>query len=420
MNTNPAGNGEFGQRQAASGPIVPKTASEALRPEAGTPPPRRSRASRSQVVVFMNFVISSVMLMVLAAGITLYFGKQAFNEAGPSANGDTFLVKSNSGVQDIADQLERRGLISDARIFRLGVRAYGNDSALKAGEYEIKPKASMREIMELLKSGKSVMYSLTIPEGLTVEQAMQRIADQAALTGDMPAALPLEGSLATDTLRFTRGATRQQMVDKLLADQKKLVDDVWQRRAADLPLANVEDFVTLASIVEKETGRGDERSRVAAVFLNRLAKGMRLQSDPTIIYGLFGGKGKPADRPIYQSDIQKPTPYNTYLINGLPPTPIANPGRAALEAVANPSKTDDLYFVADGTGGHVFAATLEEHNENVARYRALLKKQADDAAKAGKGTDQTGADKPAETGDDGDGSDTGDNGDAGGDAGAAQ
>ena len=411
MNTNPAGNGEFGQRQAASGPIVPKTASEALRPEAGTPPPRRSRASRSQVVVFMNFVISSVMLMVLAAGITLYFGKQAFNEAGPSANGDTFLVKSNSGVQDIADQLERRGLISDARIFRLGVRAYGNDSALKAGEYEIKPKASMREIMELLKSGKSVMYSLTIPEGLTVEQAMQRIADQAALTGDMPAAKPLEGSLATDTLRFTRGATRQQMVDKLLADQKKLVDDVWQRRAPDLPLANVEDFVTLASIVEKETGRGDERSRVAAVFLNRLAKGMRLQSDPTIIYGLFGGKGKPADRPIYQSDIQKPTPYNTYLINGLPPTPIANPGRAALEAVANPSKTDDLYFVADGTGGHVFAATLEEHNENVARYRALQKKQADDAAKAAQGTDQTGADKPAETGDDGDGS---------GDAGAAQ
>jgi len=420
MNTNPAGNGEFGQRQAAPGPIVPKTASEALRPEAGTPPPRRSRASRSQVVVFMNFVISSVMLMVLAAGITLYFGKQAFNEAGPSANGDTFLVKSNSGVQDIADQLERRGLISDARIFRLGVRAYGNDSALKAGEYEIKPKASMREIMELLKSGKSVMYSLTIPEGLTVEQAMQRIADQAALTGDMPAALPLEGSLATDTLRFTRGATRQQMVDKLLADQKKLVDDVWQRRAPDLPLANVEDFVTLASIVEKETGKGDERSRVAAVFLNRLAKGMRLQSDPTIIYGLFGGKGKPADRPIYQSDIEKPTPYNTYLINGLPPTPIANPGRAALEAVANPSKTDDLYFVADGTGGHVFAATLEEHNENVARYRALQKKQADDAAKAAQGTDQTGADKPAETGDDGDGSDTGDNGDAGGDAGAAQ
>ncbi|RUW17770.1 endolytic transglycosylase MltG [Mesorhizobium sp. M4B.F.Ca.ET.215.01.1.1] len=411
MNTNPGGSGDFGKQQAATGPIVPKTAAEALRPEAGTPPPRRSRASRSQVVVFMNFVISLVMLMILAAGAALYFGKQAFTEPGPSANGDTFLVKPNTGVQDIADQLERRGLISDARIFRLGVRATGNDSALKAGEYEIKPRASMLDIMEMLKSGKSVMYSLTIPEGLTVEQALQRISEQDALTGDMPAAMPPEGSLATDTLRFTRGATRQQMIDKLLADQKKLVDDVWERRAPDLPIANVEDFVTLASIVEKETGRGDERSRVASVFLNRLAKGMRLQSDPTIIYGLFGGKGKPADRPIYQSDIDKQTPYNTYLINGLPPTPIANPGRAALEAVANPSKTDDLYFVADGTGGHVFAATLEEHNQNVARYRALQKKQAEDAAKAGAAKVEGQTDAPA-TGDD--------SGDAGGDAGAAQ
>ncbi|RUW20448.1 endolytic transglycosylase MltG, partial [Mesorhizobium sp. M1A.F.Ca.IN.020.06.1.1] len=291
-------------------------------------------------------------------------------------------VKPNTGVQEIADQLERRGLVSDARIFRLGVRATGNDSALKAGEYAIKPRASMRDIMELFKSGKSVMYSLTIPEGLTVEQALQRVAEQEALTGDMPSAMPPEGSIATDTLRFTRGATRQQMVEKLVADQKKLVEDVWAHRAPDLPIANMEDFVILASIVEKETGRGDERSRVAAVFLNRLAKGMRLQSDPTIIYGLFGGKGKPADRPIYQSDIEKQTPYNTYLIKGLPPTPIANPGRAALEAVANPSKTDDLYFVADGNGGHVFAATLEEHNQNVARYRAVQKKQADAAAKA--------------------------------------
>ncbi len=203
-----------------------------------------------------------------------------------------------------------------------------------------------------------------------------------------------------------------------IRDRKKLVEDVWQRRAPDLPLASIDDFVTLASIVEKETGRGDERSRVAAVFLNRLAKGMRLQSDPTIIYGLFGGKGKPADRPIYQSDIQKPTPYNTYLINGLPPTPIANPGRAALEAVANPSKTDDLYFVADGTGGHVFASTLEEHNQNVARYRALQKKQADDAAKAdaAKGSDQTGNDGPSDTKAD----KPTDNGGDGGDAGAAQ
>ncbi|TIV14110.1 MAG: endolytic transglycosylase MltG [Mesorhizobium sp.] len=181
----------------------------------------------------------------------------------------------------------------------------------------------------------------------------------------------------------------------------------------DLPIANIDDFVTLASIVEKETGRSDERSRVAAVFLNRLAKGMRLQSDPTIIYGLFGGKGKPADRPIYQSDLDKQTPYNTYLVKGLPPTPIANPGRAALEAVANPSKTSDLYFVADGNGGHVFAATLEEHNQNVARYRTLQKKQADAAAKA---SGQTTAPAAPDGGDAGDNGDSGENGDAGGDA----
>ena len=414
MNTNPGGGREFGQRQA-QGPIVPKTAAEALRPEAGTPPPsKRSRASRSQVVVFLNFFLSLAILVVLASGAALYFGMQAFIEPGPSANGDTFMIKPNTGVQEIADQLERRSLISDARIFRLGVRATGNDQALKPGEYAIKPRASMRDIMELLKSGKSVMYSLTIPEGLTVEQALLRVADQEALTGAMPAAMPPEGSIATDTLRFPRGYTRQQIVEKLLADQKKLVEDVWAHRAPDLPIANMDDFVTLASIVEKETGRGDERSRVAAVFLNRLSKGMRLQSDPTIIYGLFGGKGKPADRPIYQSDIDKQTPYNTYLIKGLPPTPIANPGRAALEAVANPSKTDDLYFVADGNGGHVFAATLEEHNQNVARYRALQKKQADAAAKA---SGQTTAPAAPDDNADGNGSgNDGENGDAGGDA----
>lgn len=392
MNSSPANNEQIAR---SATPFVPKTASEALRPEAGTPPPVRSRASRSQIVVFMNFVLSCAILALLAVGAGLYFGRQAFIEPGPSVHGDTFMVKPNMRVAEIADQLERRNLITDSRIFRLGIRAYGSDAALKAGEYEIKPHASMRDIMNLFRSGRSVMYSLTIPEGLTVEQALERVASQEELTGDMPADLPPEGSLATDTLRFTRGATRQQMIDKLLADQKELVEEVWKRRSPDLPIADIDEFVILASIVEKETGRSDERSRVAAVFLNRLAQGMRLQSDPTIIYGLFGGKGKPADRPIYQSDIDKTTPYNTYKINGLPPTPIANPGRAALEAVANPSKTTDLYFVADGSGGHVFAATLDEHNRNVARYRAWQKKQAQDAAKATSGQPAVGDDTPS-------------------------
>jgi UPF0755 protein len=388
MNTTPPNNGEFGQRAAPPRLIVPKSANEALRPEAGTPPPRRSRQSRNQIVVFLNFIVTALVFGVVAGGVLAYYGKQQFEAPGPTTSATTVMIKPSTGVQEIADQLERRGLITDARIFWIGVSAYGNDDQLKAGEYEIKPAASMYDIMELLKSGKSVMYSLTIPEGLTVQQAFERVAKHDALSGDMPAALPPEGSLATDTMRFTRGASRQQVIDKLLADQKKLVDGIWERHQPGLPISTEEEFVTLASIVEKETGRSDERSRVASVFMNRLKKGMRLQSDPTIIYGLFGGKGKPADRPIYQSDIDKPTPYNTYLIKGLPPTPIANPGRAALEAVANPSRTDDLYFVADGAGGHVFASTLEEHNENVARYRELQKKQAEEAAKP---ADATGA-----------------------------
>jgi len=383
MSTNSANQGDFGQRSAQPNPIVPKTASEALRPEAGTPPPKRSQRSRSQLVVFLNFIVSSIVLILLAGGVVLYVGKRAFETAGPAENNETVLIKPQTSVSEIADTLERRGLISDARIFQIGLRAYGNEGSLKAGEYEVKARSSMHEIMELLKSGKSVFYSLTIPEGLTVEQAFQRIATHEALTGEMPASMPKEGMLAADTQRFTRGTTRQQIIDKMLADQKKLVQSVWDRRVSDLPIANIDEFMTLASIVEKETGKGDERSRVASVFINRLNKGMRLQSDPTIIYGLFGGKGKPSDRPIYQSDIEKPTPYNTYTIDGLPPTPIANPGRAALEAVANPSKTEDLYFVADGTGGHVFATTLEEHNENVARYREIEKKQAEEAAKKG-------------------------------------
>ncbi len=379
---DPANQGELRRRAGAERPLEPKSASEALRPEtARARRLRRSRQSRNQIVVFLNFLMSLVVLAVLAGGLAVYFGKRSFEAPGPGNADTTFQVKPKESVADISDQLERRGLVSDGRVFQVGVRAYGNGAQLKAGEYEIKAGASMHDIMDVLKSGKSILYSLTVPEGLTVAQAWQRIAENDALSGDMPAAMPPEGTLAADTQRFTRGTPRADVIDKMLADQQKLVDEIWQQRDADLPLASEKDFVTLASIVEKETGRADERPRVAAVFINRLKKNMRLQSDPTIIYGLFGGAGKPADRPILQADIDKPTPYNTYVIKGLPPSPIANPGRAALEAVARPLQTDDLYFVADGNGGHVFAATLAEHNANVARYRAL-QKQADDAGKA--------------------------------------
>jgi UPF0755 protein len=384
-------NGHDTDLPTVTGHIVPKSATEALRPEAAPPPPRRSRQARSQVVIFLNFLLSLLVFAAIGGAVMFYVGKSLFNAPGPSTEVANYVVKPGAGIGEIANGLEERGLISDSRVFRYAVRAYGFDHGLKAGEYEVMPHTSMHQIMDMMHAGKVVLYSLTVPEGLTVAEVFQRVAADPVLTGEMPAKMPPEGSLFANTERFSRGTTRKEIIGKMMADQKKLVDEIWSRRDPDLPLKTVNQFVTLASIVEKETGKVDERPRVAAVFLNRLRKGMRLQSDPTVIYGLFGGEGKAADRPLYQSDLDKPTPYNTYLIQGLPPTPIANPGRAALEAVANPDKTDDLYFVADGSGGHVFAATLEDHNANVKRWRELEQKRKEEA------------DAPATTGDAGGG-----------------
>ena len=211
----------------------------------------------------------------------------------------------------------------------------------------------------------------------------------------MPETPPAEGMLVADTQKFSRGMARTELIKSMEAQQQAVIDETWANRSSDLPLKDINEFVTLASIVEKETAVPNERSRVAGVFINRLRKGMKLQSDPTIIYGLFGGEGKPSDRPIYRSDIDKPTPYNTYQIVGLPPGPIAIPGRAALEAVANPSVTDDLYFVADGSGGHVFAKTLAEHNENVRRWRDVERQRAEEAAKAAQDAESSGDGQPA-------------------------
>lgn len=399
MSSNTANPVEFGRREKppapASGPALagssqsqptPLPGQSAPRTSAPTPlsetpsAPRRSRRSRSQFIVFMNFLMTLIVLAVIGAGALLLTGKKAFESPGPAAADTTFVVAPNTGLQRISADLANQGLVSNASIFARGVSLSGNAGALKAGEYEVKAQASMRDIMNSIVSGRSIMHSLTIPEGLTVEQAFQRIAQSDELSGDMPTEMPPEGSLAADTQRFTRGMSRKDIVAKLVADQKRLVESIWATRDPELPISDINEFVTLASIVEKETGVAAERPQVASVFVNRINQGMRLQSDPTILYGLFGGKGRPADRPIYQSDIQKPTPYNTYVIDGLPPGPIANPGRAALEAVANPAKTESLYFVADGTGGHVFASTLAEHNRNVAKWRAIQKERAEQGA----------------------------------------
>ncbi len=363
----------------SQGPIIiPVSAKEALRPTPVPEPPQRlkkSRGSRSQVVVFLNFVMTVLVFLTIALGGAIYYGLSTFSEQGPSTVNSNFIVKPGWGLGDISRGLEASGLISDARVFQYVTKSFLRNRTLKAGEYEIKAGASMKEIVELMESGKSILYSVTLPEGLTVQQVFDRLRADTVLEGDLPAKMPDEGTLRPDTYKFTRGAKRGEIVAQMKAAQAKLVEDLWAKRSPDLFIKTKEQFVTLASIVEKETGKADERTLVASVFLNRLEKKMRLQSDPTVIYGIFGGAGKPSDRPIYQSDLKKMTPYNTYVVDGLPPGPICNPGRAALEAVANPSKTSDLYFVADGTGGHVFAATLEEHNANVKKWRQVEDQQ---------------------------------------------
>lgn len=387
---NQANDGQFGRAAGENGRLLPKSPREALRPERVPSPPRRSREARSQLVIFLNFVMSMVTLVTIGAVALVYYAFHEYQAPGPLDADTTFMVREGAGIKEIGTGLERKGIVSQARIFN-GVSQFLLDNrALRHGEYEIKAHASMLDIMELLKSGKSIQYAVTLPEGLTVKQMFKKIADDPVLEGDLPVDLPPEGSLFPDTYKFTRGYRRAAIVEQMKAAQAKILDEVWAKRDKDLPIETKEDLLILASIVEKETGKADERPQVASVFLNRLKKGMRLQSDPTIIYGLYGGDGKPVDAAILKSEISKETPYNTYVIKGLPPTPIANPGRAALEAVANPSHTTYLYFVADGTGGHVFASTLEEHNENVKRYRKM---KADD----GSTTDDNSTDTDTET-----------------------
>jgi UPF0755 protein len=213
---------------------------------------------------------------------------------------------------------------------------------------------------------------------LTSEQIVNRIRENDILVGEVKI-VPREGTLLPDTYRFGRGFSREQLLAQMEREQRKVLQEIWARRSPDLPLKSAPELVILSSIVEKETGRADERTRVASVFINRLNRGMRLESDPTIIYGLVGGKGT-LGRGILASEIRQATPYNTYVISGLPPGPIANPGRAAMEATANPSRTRDLFFVADGTGGHAFSETLDQHNRNVARWRQIERQDASGAA----------------------------------------
>ncbi|EAU42692.1 hypothetical protein FP2506_07621 [Fulvimarina pelagi HTCC2506] len=347
----------------------------------GGKPKRRSRFAHSPLVIFLNLCVSAAFFGVLAIGAVLYWGKGEFEDQGPLAEEANFVVARNSSLNSIADGLEERGVISNAQIFKFGARFANLGSQLKAGEYAFDPGVSMRDVLEKIARGESVQHAITIPEGWTVQRAFQRIAESEVLTGPMPS-LPPEGMLQAETHLVQRGMTREQLVESMQQSQEAMVQEIWEGRDEGLPVEDIGQFVTLASIVERETGVASERPHVASVFINRLREGMRLQSDPTFLYGIYGGAGKPSEAPITRSDIESDTPYNTYRIGGLPPGPIAIPGRKALEAVAHPLETSDFYFVADGTGGHVFAETLDEHNRNVQKYRAIERERRADAEQA--------------------------------------
>jgi UPF0755 protein len=328
------------------------------------PKVRRSAFTR----VFGSFFA----LLFIVGGLLAALGSWAwltFTAPGPLKTKTVYEIPKNLDRTQIAATLEEKGIIADARVFSAAAAVNAmRGGRLKPGEYEFAAGATMDEVLGMITAGRFMTYKVTIPEGWTSQMVVNRLTEQKELDGEIKA-VPPEGSILPDTYVFRRGLTRQKMLEDMQAAETKLLDTLWKARPPTTKLKSPEELVTLASIVEKETGVAEERPKVASVFLNRLNEKMRLQSDPTTIYGIVGGKGK-LDRPLTRADLEASTPYNTYTINGLPPGPIANPGRAALEAVLNPEDTKYLYFVANGTGGHAFASTLDEHNNNVRKWRA--------------------------------------------------
>ncbi len=382
-------------------PISPRSPRVALEPEQVPPPPKRSERARNPFVVVGNAIITIVLVLMIGVGGAYIYGRQKIEAPGPLPEDKIVNIPARAGMADIADILQRESVIDNNRWAFIGsVFALKARSELKPGEYLFQKNASLRDVIGIIVEGKVVQHAVTIPEGLTSEQILARLSENEIFAGTVRE-IPREGTLLPETYKFPRGTTRDQVIARMQQAQKRVLTEIWERRSPDLPVRTPEQLVTLASIVEKETGKADERSRVAAVFVNRLRQKIKLQSDPTIIYGLVGGKGT-LGRPIKRNEIQQPSPYNTYVVDGLPPGPIANPGRASLEAAANPARTRDLFFVADGTGGHAFTETYDQHQKNVVKLRSLEKQQQNDTVEpteepqpaAGVPTDPNAAAKP--------------------------
>lgn len=360
--------------------VRPRSPAEALEPGRAPPRPHGVRQRKeSRVVSGFARVVSGILtvllvVMVSAGALTLLIG-HLYNKAGPLTVSQTVVIPKGTSSNKIADELEEEGVVSSRWAFMVNYlvqsRMRPEQVSLKHGEYLFKPGVSIREVIEILSEGKSVQYKITIPEGLTSQQIVERLKAEENLTGEV-AQIPAEGSILPETYSIEKGMPRQELLERMQFKHKQMLERAWERRAKDLPFQTPEEAVVLASIIEKETGRADERERIAGVFVNRLRKNMPLQSDPTILYGIYGG-GVQWGKPILQSEKDAKNAHNTYQIRGLPPTPICNPGRPALEAALNPSEHGDLFFVADGTGGHIFSATLKDHNAAVVNWRKAEK-----------------------------------------------
>ena len=324
----------------------------------------------------ISALLIGIAVAILVAGGALLWGYGQFKQAGPADQETTLVFERGSSVAQIAEQLAVAGVISNPDVFIIAARLQPDQRGLKAGEYRFAARASIVEVLVLLQAGETVVRRLTVPEGLTTHEVLALVLEAEGLSGAVGPPPP-EGSLLPETYHYSFGDSRSVVLERMRQAMQRALVEVWAKRAADLPLAGPGEAVVLASLVEKETGVAAERARIASVFVNRLRRDMRLQSDPTVAYALTEGRKKLA-RALTRADLATPSPFNTYQVKGLPPTPIANPGRAALEAAVRPLATDDLYFVADGDGGHAFARTFKEHQDNVRqwrRFKANSKKQ---------------------------------------------
>lgn len=346
-------------------------AKKTVSPEKESSEPRLARRDKRALTL-----IALTALVTFFGGLALA-GYAAINykyERGQDGTPDqiAFTVPKGAGLSSIAQRLEKEEFIESAFLFKAVTKLRGNESNFKAGEFYLSKNMSMAAIYDSLANGKAILYPFTAAEGLTSAMIVRSLDGTPTLKDDDPG-VPAEGTLLPETYLTPRGMSQSQLLEKMAEAQKKLIDEAWENRDPNIPVKTKEDAIILASVVEKETGVGMERGMVAGVFSNRLRKGIKLQSDPTIIYGV--SQGEPLGRRIRRSEIDRKTDWNTYQIEALPKTPICNPGKDAILAVLNPTETDALFFVADGTGGHAFAKTLREHEKNVAKWRKIQRER---------------------------------------------